>query len=120
MDAIFRNLQTVENLKSAWGTAGINIKPSLRCQYNKVTGERIPGKYEYLKHEDGTQKFFGVSDDQQHFCAVSRALAKDLEASGAPDPIKVVVAQEVSQDGGETWVLTLMYQGNNQNVTFRF
>lgn len=120
MDAIFRNLQTVENLKSAWKTSHISIKPSLRCQYNKVTGEKIPGKYEFLKHEDGTQKFFGVSDDQQNFCAVSRALAKDLETNGQPNPDRVVVAQEVSQDGGNTWVLTLMYQGGNQNVTFVF
>ena len=120
MDAIFRNLRTVESLKREWETEGINIKPSLRCQYNKVTGEKIPGQYEYLKHQSGTQKYFGTDDAQQHYCAVSEAIAKDLEASGAPDPNKVVVAQEVSQDGGSTWVLTLMYQGGNQNVTFRF
>lgn len=120
MDAIFRNLRTVESLKREWETEGINIKPSLRCQYNKVTGEKIPGQYEYLKHQSGTQKYFGTDDAQKHYCAVSEAFAKDLEASGAPDPNKVVVAQEVSQDGGETWVLTLMYQGGNQNVTFRF
>lgn len=110
----------MESLKREWETEGINIKPSLRCQYNKVTGEKIPGQYEYLKHQSGTQKYFGTDDAQKHYCAVSEAIAKDLEVSGAPDPNKVVVAQEVSQDGGETWVLTLMYQGGNQNVTFRF
>lgn len=120
MDAIFRNLRTVETLKREWKTEGINIKPSLRCQYNKVTGEKIPGQYEYLKHKSGTQKFFGTDDAQQHYCAVSEGLAKDLEVNGCPDPDKVVVAQEVSQDEGNTWVLTLMYQGGNQNVTFRF
>ena len=120
MDAIFRNLRTVESLKREWETEGINIKPSLRCQYNKVTGEKIPGQYEYLKHQSGTQKYFGTDDAQKHYCAVSEAIAKDLDTSGAPDPNKVVVAQEVSQDGGSTWVLTLMYQGGNQNVTFRF
>lgn len=88
--------------------------------YNKMTGEKIPGKYEYFKHSDGTQKYFGVSDDQQHFCAVARALAKDLETNGMPDSGKIVVAQEVSQDGGQTWVLSLMYQGGAQEIAFKF
>ena len=120
METLFRNLTTVENLKRVWGTENINIIPCRRCMYDKITGEKIPGKYEYHKHTDGTQKYFGVSDDQKNYCAVSNALAKDLETSGVPNPDKVVVAQEVSQDGGQTWVLSLMYQAGNQEVAFKF
>lgn len=120
METMYRNLQTVESLKESWKSQNISIVPVRRCMYDKVTGEKIPGKYEYFKHQDGTQKYFGVSDDQKQFCAVSKALAKDLETNGAPNPDKIVVAQEVSQDGGTTWVLSLMYQGGNQEITFKF
>ena len=120
MEPIYRNLQTVESLKESWKSSSISIVPVRRCMYDKVTGEKISGKYEYFKHKDGTQKYFGVSDDQKNFCAVSKALAKDLETSGAPDPNKVVIVQEVSQDGGQTWVKSLMYQGGNQDATFIF
>ena len=120
METIYRNLQTVEALKESWKSQNISIMPVRRCMYDRVTGEKIPGKYEYHKHQDGTQKYFGVSDDQKNFCAVSNALAKDLETNGAPNPDRVVVAQEVSQDGGQTWVLSLMYQGGAQEVTFKF
>lgn len=120
MDPIYRNLQTVEALKDLWKSQNISIMPVRHCMYDKVTGEKIPGKYEYLKHQDGTQKYFGVSDDQKNFCAVSKALAKDLETNGMPNPDRIVVAQEVSQDGGNTWVLSLMYQGGTQAITFKF
>ena len=120
MDPIYRNLQSTETLKKEWNSKNISIMPVRRCVYDKVTGEKIPGKYEYHKHQDGTQKYFGVSDDQKNFCAVSKALAKDLETNGAPDPKKVVIVQEVSQDGGQTWVLSLMYQGGAQEVAFKF
>ena len=120
MDPIYRNLQSTETLKKEWNSKNISIMPVRRCMYDKVTGEKIPGKYEYHKHQDGTQKYFGVSDDQKNFCAVSNALAKDLETNGAPNPDKVVIAQEVSQDGGQTWVLSLMYQGGAQEITFKF
>ena len=119
MEPIYRNLQSTEQLKKDWKSTHISIVPVRRCMYDKVTGEKIPGKYEYFKHKDGTQKYFGVSDDQKKFCAVSQALAKDLETNGAPAD-KVVVAQEVSQDGGQTWVLSLMYQGGAQEVAFKF
>ena len=120
MDPIYRNLQTVESLKVSWKSQNISIMPVRRCVCDPVTKEKIPGKYEYHKHQDGTQKYFGVSDDQKNFCAVSNALAKDLEIHGMPNPDKVVVAQEVSQDGGQTWVLSLMYQRGAQEVTFKF
>lgn len=120
MDPIYRNLQSTETLKKEWNSQNISIMPVRRCIYDKVTGEKIPGKYEYHKHQDGTQKYFGVSDDQKNFCAVCKALAKDLETAGAPDPKKVVIVQEVSQDGGQTWVKSLMYQGGNQEATFVF
>ena len=120
METLFRNLTTVETLKESCKSQNISIMPVRRCMYDKVTGEKIPGKYEYFKHQDGTQKYFGVSDDQKNFCAVAKALAKDLETSGAPNPDKIVVAQEVSQDGGQTWVLSLMYQGGAQEVAFKF
>lgn len=120
METLFRNLTTVEALKESWKSQNISIMPVRRCMYDKVTGEKIPGKYEYHKHQDGTQKYFGVSDDQKNFCAVSKALAKDLETNGMPNPDKTVVVQEVSQDGGQTWVLSLMYQGGAQEVTFKF
>ena len=120
MDPIYRNLQSTESLKKEWNSTHISIMPVRRCAYDKVTGEKIPGKYEYYKHKDGTQKYFGVSDDQKNFCAVSNALAKDLETNGAPNPDKVVIAQEVSQDGGQTWVLSLMYQGGAQEIAFKF
>lgn len=120
MDPIYRNLQSTESLKKEWNSTHISIMPVRRCAYDKVTGEKIPGKYEYHKHKDGTQKYFGVSDDQKNFCAVSNALAKDLETNGAPNPDKVVIAQEVSQDGGQTWVLSLMYQGGAQEIAFKF
>lgn len=120
MDPIYRNLQSTETLKKEWNSKNISIMPVRRCVYDKVTGEKIPGKYEYHKHQDGTQKYFGVSDDQKNFCAVSKALAKDLETNGAPNPDKIVVVQEVSQDGGQTWVLSLMYQGGAQEVAFKF
>lgn len=120
MEALFRNLTTVEVLKESWKSQHISIVPVRRCMYDKVTGEKIPGKYEYFKHQDGTQKYFGVSDDQKKFCAVSNALAKDLETNGMPNPDKTVVVQETSQDGGQTWVLSLMYQGGAQEVTFKF
>lgn len=120
MEALFRNLITVENLKRVWGSENISIVPVRRCMYDKVTGEKIPGKYEYFKHQDGTQKYFGVSDDQQNTCAVARALAVDLETNGCPDPNKIVVAQEVSQDGGQTWVLSLMYSSGSKEVAFVF
>lgn len=120
MDPIYRNLQSTETLKKEWNSKNISIMPVRRCVYDKVTGEKIPGKYEYHKHQDGTQKYFGVSDDQKNFCAVSRALAKDLETNGMPNPDKVVIVQEVSQDGGQTWVKSLMYQGGNQEATFIF
>lgn len=120
MDPIYRNLQSTETLKKEWNSKNISIMPVRRCVYDKVTGEKIPGKYEYHKHQDGTQKYFGVSDDQKNFCAVSKALAKDLETNGAPNPDKTVVVQEVSQDGGQTWVLSLMYQGGAQEVAFKF
>lgn len=97
MDPIYRNLQSTETLKKEWNSKNISIMPVRRCMYDKVTGEKIPGKYEYHKHQDGTQKYFGVSDDQKNFCAVSKALAKDLEANGMPNPDKVVIVQEVSQ-----------------------
>lgn len=120
MDPIYRNLQSTETLKKEWNSKNISIMPVRRCVYDKVTGEKIPGKYEYHKHQDGTQKYFGVSDDQKNFCAVSKALAKDLETNGMPNPDKIVVVQEVSQDGGQTWVLSLMYQGGAQEVAFKF
>lgn len=120
MDPIYRNLQTIESLKTSWKSSSISIMPVRRCMYDKVTGEKIPNKYEYHKHQDGTQKYFGVSDDQKNFCAVSKAIAKDLETHGMPNPDKIVVVQEVSQDGGQTWVLSLMYQGGAQEVTFKF
>lgn len=120
MDPIYRNLQSTETLKKEWNSKNISIMPVRRCMYDKVTGEKIPGKYEYHKHQDGTQKYFGVSDDQKNFCAVSKALAKDLEANGMPNPDKVVIVQEVSQDGGQTWVKSLMYQGGAQEVAFKF
>lgn len=120
METMYRNLQTVESLKESWKSQNISIVPVRRCMYDKVTGEKIPGKYEYFKHQDGTQKYFGVSDDQKSFCAVSKALAKDLETNGMPNPDKIVVAQEVSQDGGQTWVPSLMYQGGAQEITFKF
>ena len=120
MDPIYRNLQSTETLKAEWKSKNISIMPVRRCVYDKVTGEKIPGKYEYHKHQDGTQKYFGVSDDQKNFCAVSKALAKDLETNGMPNPDKIVVVQEVSQDGGQTWVLSLMYQGGAQEVAFKF
>ena len=120
MDPIYRNLQSTETLKKEWNSKNISIMPVRRCVYDKVTGEKIPGKYEYHKHQDGTQKYFGVSDDQKNFCAVSKALAKDLETNGMPNPDKVVIVQEVSQDEGQTWVKSLMYQGGNQEATFIF
>ena len=120
METMYRNLQTVESLKESWKSQNISIVPVRRCMYDKVTGEKIPGKYEYFKHQDGTQKYFGVSDDQKNFCAVSNALAKDLETNGAPNPDKTVVVQETSQDGGQTWVLSLMYRGGAQEITFKF
>lgn len=120
MDPIYRNLQTIESLKESWKSSSISIMPVRRCVCDPVTKEKIPGKYEYHKHQDGTQKYFGVSDDQKNFCAVSKAIAKDLETNGAPNPDKIVVVQEVSQDGGQTWVLSLMYQGGNQEVAFKF
>ena len=120
MEPIYRNLQTVEALKESWKSSSISILPVRRCVCDPVTKEKIPGKYEYHKHQDGTQKYFGVSDDQKNFCAVAKALAKDLETNGAPDPNKVVIVQEVSQDGGQTWVKSLMYQGGNQDATFIF
>ena len=120
MEPIYRNLQTVESLKESWKSSSISILPVRRCVCDPVTKEKIPGKYEYYKHQDGTQKYFGVSDDQKNFCAVSNALARDLETNGAPNPDKVVIAQEVSQDGGQTWVKSLMYQGGNQDATFIF
>lgn len=120
MEPIYRNLQTVESLKESWKSQNISILPVRRCVCDPVTKEKIPGKYEYYKHQDGTQKYFGVSDDQKNFCAVSNAIAKDLETNGAPNPEKIVVAQEVSQDGGQTWVLSLMYQGGAQEVAFKF
>lgn len=120
MDPIYRNLQSTETLKKEWNSTHISILPVRRCVCDPVTKQKIPGKYEYHKHQDGTQKYFGVSDDQKNFCAVSKALAKDLEASGAPDSNKVVIVQEVSQDGGQTWVKSLMYQGGNQEATFVF
>lgn len=120
MDPIYRNLQSTETLKKEWNSKNISIMPVRRCVYDKVTGEKIPGKYEYHKHQDGTQKYFGVSDDQKNFCAVSKALAKDFETNGAPNPDKIVVVQEVSQDEGQTWVLSLMYQGGAQEVAFKF
>ena len=120
MDPIYRNLQSTETLKKEWNSKNISIMPVRRCVYDKVTGEKIPGKYEYHKHQDGTQKYFGVSDDQKNFCAVSKALARDLENNGMPNPDKVVIVQEVSQDGGQTWVKSLMYQGGNQEATFIF
>ena len=120
MEPIYRNLQSTETLKKDWKSTHICILPVRRCVCDPVTKEKIPGKYEYYKHQDGTQKYFGVSDDKKNFCAVSRALAKDLETNGAPDPNKVVIVQEVSQDGGATWVKSLMYQGGNQEATFIF
>lgn len=120
MDPIYRNLQTIESLKESWKSSSISILPVRRCVCDPVTKEKIPGKYEYHKHQDGTQKYFGVSDDQKNFCAVSKAIAKDLETNGAPNPDKIVVVQEVSQDGGQTWVKSLMYQGGNQEVAFKF
>lgn len=120
MDPIYRNLQSTETLKKEWKSQHISIMPVRHCVFDKVTGEKVPGQYEYLKHKDGTQKFFGVSDDQKKFCAVSNALAKDLETNGAPDPKRVVIVQEISQDGGQTWVKSLMYQGGNQEATFVF
>lgn len=120
MDPIYRNLQTIESLKESWKSSSISIMPVRRCVCDPVTKEKIPGKYEYHKHQDGTQKYFGVSDDQKNFCAVSKAIAKDLETNGAPNPDKIVVVQEVSQDGGQTWVKSLMYQGGNQEVAFKF
>lgn len=120
MEPIYRNLQTVESLKESWKSSSISILPVRRCVCDPVTKEKIPGKYEYYKHQDGTQKYFGVSDDQKNFCAVSNALAKDLETNGAPNPDKVVIAQEVSQDGGQNWVLSLMYQGGAQEIAFKF
>lgn len=120
MDPIYRNLQSTETLKKEWNSKNISIMPVRRCVCDPVTKEKIPGKYEYHKHQDGTQKYFGVSDDQKNFCAVSNALAKDLETNGMPNPDKIVVVQEVSQDGGQTWVLSLMYQGGAQEVTFKF
>ena len=120
MDPIYRNLQSTETLKKEWNSKNISIMPVRRCVYDKVTGEKIPGKYEYHKHQDGTQKYFGVSDYLKNFCAVSKALAKDLETNGMPNPDKVVIVQEVSQDGGQTWVKSLMYQGGNQEATFIF
>ena len=120
MEPIYRNLQTVESLKESWKSSSISILPVRRCVCDPVTKEKIPGKYEYYKHQDGTQKYFGISDDQKNFCAVSNALAKDLETNGAPNPDKVVIAQEVSQDGGQTWVLSLMYRGGAQEIAFKF
>ena len=111
MEPIYRNLMSTESLKKEWKSTHISILPVRRCVCDPVTKEKIPGKYEYHKHQDGTQK---------HFCAVSKALAKDLETNGAPDPNKVVIVQEVSQDGGTTWVQSLMYQGGNQDATFIF
>lgn len=120
MEPMYRNLQTIESLKESWKSQNISIVPVRRCMYDKVTGEKIPGKYEYFKHKDGTQKYFGVSDDQKNFCAVSNALAKDLETNGMPNPDKIVVVQETSQDEGQTWVLSLMYSGGAQEVAFKF
>ena len=120
MDAIFENFRTIEALKQEWASAHISIKPCLRCKVNKITGEKLPGEYEYLKHTSGTQKFFAVSDDQKNFCSVAEALAKDLEATGAPDPTKVVVVSDISQDEGKTFVTTLHYQGGGTKATFVF
>lgn len=120
MEAQFVNLRTIEVLKKEWASAHISVKPCLRCKVNKITGEKLPGEYEYLKHASGVQKFFAVSDDQRNYCAVSEALAKDLEASGAPDPEKVVVVSDISQDGGKTFVTTLHYQGGGTKATFVF
>lgn len=120
MEAQFRNLRTVEALKAEWETEGINIKACRRCEYNKITGEKIPGKYIYLKHKSGTQKYFGTDDASKHYCTVAEALAKDIESNGQPDPNKVVMVQDVSQDGGETWATQIQYQGGNQDNAFRF
>ena len=119
MEPIYRNLQSTEQLKRDWKSTHISIMPVRRCVCDPVTKEKIPGKYEYHKHQDGTQKYFGVSDDKKNFC-VSKSFAKDLETNGDPDTNKVVILQEVSQDGGQTWVKSLMYQGGNQDATFIF
>lgn len=120
MEVVYSNQRTVEYLMVEWNSAHISIKPCIRCKYNKVTGEKIPGEYDYLKHQSGTQKFFGVSDDQKNFVAVSEALAKDLEINGQPDPSKVVVVSDISQDGGENFVTTLHYQGGAMPAVFVF
>ena len=119
MSVEFRNLRSLEEVKAQMKTSKLSVYPCRRRQVDPVTGEVITGQYVYLKHKSGTQKYFAVDDSQQHYLAVSEAIAKDLEASGAPDPQRVVVYQEVTQDG-VTWVPTLMYQGGNQDATFAF
>lgn len=120
MDALFKNLRSIEQVKADLRTSAISIYPCRRCEINPVTKEKIPGKYVYMKHASGTQKYFAVDDSQTTYLAVAEALAKDLETTGAPDPNKVVVCQEVSQDNGVTWIPQLMYQGGNQDATFKF
>lgn len=118
METLFRNKRTIEQLAELWKCKDINVYPKRRCLIDPVTKEKIPGKYQYFKNKNGVSIYF-ATDDCGHYAAVSEAVAKDIETSGQPQ--QTVIVQEVSQDEGNTWTLSLMYAGQgNQAPVFSF
>ena len=93
-EAIYRNQQTVEQFKASKNASHIDFLDTEKTYKNSTVHKLM----------------FSYGPDRTQSGYIAQSLSTDIQ-NNTVDTKKQVVFSEISQDGGNSWVLTLHYKG---------